>query len=335
MHELILALFGVTLGQPSTQGRDRARRARGRRGKCRGALHAQFWVRDRTLSKSALSKVVRASGCARHGLRLRSRRSGGRGGMGAQAAPDGAVNDAYPNYSRRGRPGRRSGRSRLSFAERASFDAARRHVHAAARVVSRSSPAPPGSARVRCSVRWPGSFPHQAAGTMAGLVRSHADAMTRTTAPADLAPTVGLVVQSPDDQICTSSVEAEIAFGLENFALPPARSAAESTTRSCNASVSTGFRHAAPQTLSGGSAPTLGLGGRGGDASASARLRRTVEPARCRGGPSVTRRAPPAARCKESPSSSPSIAWTTSCRTPIACSCSRPGDSSPTLRRRR
>ncbi len=32
---------------------------------------------------------------------------------------------------------------------------------------------------------------------------------------------VGLVQQSPDDQICTTSVMAEMAFGLENLAMPP------------------------------------------------------------------------------------------------------------------
>lgn len=95
-----------------------------------------------------------------------------------------------------------------------------------------------------------GLIPHQATGAMAGLV-AVCGRNTRTTAPADLAPTVGLIVQSPDDQICTSSVEAEIAFGLENLALP-----AEEIGRRIDDTLQRfglqAFRHAAPQTLSGG-----------------------------------------------------------------------------------
>ncbi len=42
---------------------------------------------------------------------------------------------------------------------------------------------------------------------------------TRVARQSDLARRVGLVLQSPDDQLVTTSVAAEIAFGLENLAL--------------------------------------------------------------------------------------------------------------------
>ncbi|MGI5824290.1 MAG: energy-coupling factor ABC transporter ATP-binding protein [Bacillota bacterium] len=38
----------------------------------------------------------------------------------------------------------------------------------------------------------------------------------------DLASTVGLVMQNPDDQLVCTTVEDEVAFALENLALPPA-----------------------------------------------------------------------------------------------------------------
>lgn len=64
-----------------------------------------------------------------------------------------------------------------------------------------------------------GLIPHYARGRMAGAV-SWFGRDTRTFTNSEAAGTVGLVLQSPDDQICTSSVEAELAFGLENLNLP-------------------------------------------------------------------------------------------------------------------
>ena len=64
-----------------------------------------------------------------------------------------------------------------------------------------------------------GLIPHHSAGVMSGTVRLF-EQDTRDVTVAKLARTVGLVLQSPDDQICTTRVESEVAFGLENLATP-------------------------------------------------------------------------------------------------------------------
>lgn len=64
-----------------------------------------------------------------------------------------------------------------------------------------------------------GLVPHLSRGTMTGTVRLFGRS-TRTMSPRDLAVTVGFVLQSPDDQICSTIVETELAFGLENIELP-------------------------------------------------------------------------------------------------------------------
>ncbi len=169
--------------------------------------------------------------------------------MGAQAAPDGAVNDAYPNTAAAEGPAVEAVDLGYTFAERATPT-----LHDVTFTLPRGSftvvAGPTGSGKSTLLRTLAGLIPHQASGTMAGLVRI-CGRNTRTTSPADLAPTVGLIVQSPDDQICTSSVEAEIAFGLENLALP-----ADEIGRRIDDTLQRfgleGFRRAAPQTLSGG-----------------------------------------------------------------------------------
>jgi energy-coupling factor transporter ATP-binding protein EcfA2 len=64
-----------------------------------------------------------------------------------------------------------------------------------------------------------GLIPRYSRGTMSGAVRWFGRD-TRTFSTPEAASEVGLVLQSPDDQICTSTVEAELAFGLENLNLP-------------------------------------------------------------------------------------------------------------------
>lgn len=76
--------------------------------------------------------------------------------------------------------------------------------------------------------------------------------------PARRAQRVGLVLQSPDDQLCTLTPLAEVAFGLENLALPPeeiGRRTAEALRR-----VGLESMALAPiETLSGGQKQRLAL----------------------------------------------------------------------------
>ncbi|MBX3413112.1 MAG: ATP-binding cassette domain-containing protein [Pirellulales bacterium] len=66
-----------------------------------------------------------------------------------------------------------------------------------------------------------GLIPHHTAGTMRGRVELDGRD-TRHITRAELARTVGIVFQSPDDQICSTTVAAEVAFGLENLSVDEA-----------------------------------------------------------------------------------------------------------------
>ena len=93
---------------------------------------------------------------------------------------------------------------------------------------------------------------------MSGSVRLF-DQDTRSLGTADLAATAGLVLQSPDDQLCTTTVESEIAFGLANLCLP-----AEEIERRIGSWLDrlglASLRHQATQTLSGGQKQTSAAG---------------------------------------------------------------------------
>jgi energy-coupling factor transport system ATP-binding protein len=64
-----------------------------------------------------------------------------------------------------------------------------------------------------------GLIPHLSRGRMAGSVRWFG-CDSRGLGAAARAAHVGFVSQSPDDQLCTTTVGAELAFGLENLNLP-------------------------------------------------------------------------------------------------------------------
>ena len=95
-----------------------------------------------------------------------------------------------------------------------------------------------------------GLIPHHSAGQMQGRVRLFGRD-TRQASPAELAGLVGLVLQSPDDQICTTTLGAEIAFGLENLALPPEEIASR-VGESLTALGMSGRERRSVQRLSGG-----------------------------------------------------------------------------------
>ncbi|MBI2825922.1 MAG: ATP-binding cassette domain-containing protein [Planctomycetia bacterium] len=102
-----------------------------------------------------------------------------------------------------------------------------------------------------------GLIPNQAAGAMRGQVTLFG-LDTRGAAPLALARHVGLVLQSPDDQIVTTMVENEVAFGLENLGLPPDHIARQ-VTASLAALGLSDCRWQGTQTLSGGQKQRLML----------------------------------------------------------------------------
>src|SRR5689334_1272322 len=64
-----------------------------------------------------------------------------------------------------------------------------------------------------------GLIPHSFKGTLSGEICLHGRS-TRGLSLRELALTVGTMLQDPDKQIIGSTVEQEIAFGMENLAVP-------------------------------------------------------------------------------------------------------------------
>lgn len=71
---------------------------------------------------------------------------------------------------------------------------------------------------------------------------------------------LGLVFQNPDDQIVTSVVEDDIAFGPENLGVPSAQ-IAERVARELHRVALTGYAHADPSRLSGGQKQRVAIAG--------------------------------------------------------------------------
>jgi energy-coupling factor transport system ATP-binding protein len=102
-----------------------------------------------------------------------------------------------------------------------------------------------------------GLAPHLTGGRVEGHI-TIAGRDTRQTPPPDLAATVGLLFQEPEAQLFSATVEAEVAWGLENLGLPVAE---------INQRVSDMLalfhlehvRHRAPGQLSGGEKKRLAL----------------------------------------------------------------------------
>src|SRR5205085_2264182 len=64
-----------------------------------------------------------------------------------------------------------------------------------------------------------GAIPHFVEGDLQGRVRIDGRD-TRAASMADMARRVGVVFQDPETQFCMLTVEEEVAFGLENLAVP-------------------------------------------------------------------------------------------------------------------
>ena len=66
-----------------------------------------------------------------------------------------------------------------------------------------------------------GAIPHFVEGSLSGSVRLD-DRATREASMAEMAQRVGVVFQDPEAQFCMLTLEDEVAFGLENLAIPRA-----------------------------------------------------------------------------------------------------------------
>ncbi len=78
---------------------------------------------------------------------------------------------------------------------------------------------PTGSGKTTLLRLLNGLIPHFHGGRMSGRVLVEGRD-TRRTEPRELAKRVGMVFQNPEDQLVTTTVEREIAFGLQNAGLP-------------------------------------------------------------------------------------------------------------------
>jgi energy-coupling factor transporter ATP-binding protein EcfA2 len=102
-----------------------------------------------------------------------------------------------------------------------------------------------------------GLIPHLYRGTLAGAV--WVDGLRTTEAPLwQLAERAGMVFQNPASQMLASSVEEEIAFGLENLGLTPegVRQRLDATLARFGLDI---LRTRSPRTLSGGEQQKLAL----------------------------------------------------------------------------
>ena len=102
-----------------------------------------------------------------------------------------------------------------------------------------------------------GLVPHFFGGTFAGRVRV-GGMDTRSSRPRELAQVVGLVFQDPESQAVMTTVEREIAFGLEN-ARTPAASIGRLVEESLVALGLSHLRRASLSTLSGGELQKVAL----------------------------------------------------------------------------
>ncbi len=87
-----------------------------------------------------------------------------------------------------------------------------------------------------------------------GVIRGRVEVLgrsTRTTPVAILASQVGLVMQDPESQLFSATVETEVAFGPENLGLPP-QQIAERVAWALNLVGMADYRQRTPTQLSGG-----------------------------------------------------------------------------------
>nr|WP_290667342.1 energy-coupling factor transporter ATPase [Ardenticatena sp.] len=100
--------------------------------------------------------------------------------------------------------------------------------------------------------------PRMTGGTLHGLVHVNGRDVSQTS-PADMSADVGLVFQSPDQQLFNMTVADEIAFGLEGLALPPEEIECRIAQTLADVGLQ-GMEERAPWQLSGGQQKRLAIG---------------------------------------------------------------------------
>ena len=116
---------------------------------------------------------------------------------------------------------------------------------------------PSGCGKSTLALALNGAIPHAVSGDLRGTV--HVDGLdTRRASMAELAQRVGIVFQDPEAQFCMLTVEDEVAFGLENLAVP--RSEMDARIDAALATVGLGHRREEQiSRLSGGQKQRLAL----------------------------------------------------------------------------
>ncbi len=116
---------------------------------------------------------------------------------------------------------------------------------------------PSGSGKSTLTLCLDGLIPHLVQGEYQGEVWVAGLPVRETPVPV-LARQVGLVFQDPDSQFCTLTVEDEIAFGLENLGVEPAR-IEEAIDQALQAVRLPGYRRRRLSELSGGEKQRVAL----------------------------------------------------------------------------
>jgi len=109
---------------------------------------------------------------------------------------------------------------------------------------------PTGAGKTTLCLALNGIVPQFTGGVIGGTVTVLGQDARRTPVHS-LARQVGIVYQDPESQLFAATVEAEVAFGPENLAVPPAE-IAERVDWALSVVGMAAFRHRAPAHLSGG-----------------------------------------------------------------------------------
>jgi energy-coupling factor transport system ATP-binding protein len=134
---------------------------------------------------------------------------------------------------------------------------------------------PSGCGKTSLALCLNGIIPQSIPASLAGTIELAGRAVGRTP-PGAWAETIAFVFQDPDSQLCTLTVEDEIAFALENRALPPGEIDRRIDGALAHVGLPRAWRQRASRFLSGGEKQKLLL------AAALARMRRSISSTRRR-----------------------------------------------------